>query len=117
MERPGLLSPQVAAVVWKEFRYMTRNGFAFLTLLIPPMMVVVFYLPVRAGIDVERSFGEARAVFSRNHGLSDFDYADRLPTIRLRSRVKAFRPISWRRCDFAMCCSGKNLFCAGARGI
>jgi hypothetical protein len=42
VERPGWLSPQVAAVVWKEFRYMTRNGFAFLQLLVPPVMVVFF---------------------------------------------------------------------------
>jgi ABC-2 type transport system permease protein len=41
-ERPGLLSPQVAAIVVKEFHYLTRNGFAFLTLLIPPVMVMFF---------------------------------------------------------------------------
>lgn len=38
----SLLSPQVAAVVRKEFRYLTRNGFVFLTLLVPPMLVVLF---------------------------------------------------------------------------
>jgi hypothetical protein len=37
-----LLSPQVAAVVRKEFRYLTRNSFAFLTLLLPPMLVLLF---------------------------------------------------------------------------
>jgi ABC-2 type transport system permease protein len=37
----GLLSPQVAAVVRKEFRYLTRNGFAFLTLLMPPLLVIL----------------------------------------------------------------------------
>lgn len=42
LERPGPLSPQVMAVVVKEFRYMTRNGFAFLQLLLPPIMVVFF---------------------------------------------------------------------------
>lgn len=42
VERPGPLSPQVMAVVVKEFRYMTRNGFAFLQLLLPPIMVVFF---------------------------------------------------------------------------
>jgi len=42
IERPGLLSPQVAAVVVKEFRYLTRNGFAFLTLLVPPIMALYF---------------------------------------------------------------------------
>jgi len=42
VERPGLISPQVAAMVAKEFRYLTRNGFAFLTLLLPPIMVFFF---------------------------------------------------------------------------
>lgn len=36
------LSPQVAAVVRKEFRYLTRNSFAFFTLVVPPIMVLVF---------------------------------------------------------------------------
>jgi ABC-2 type transport system permease protein len=48
-ERPGLLSPQVAAVVVKEFRYLTRNGFAFLTLIIPPVMVIFFTLQFGPG--------------------------------------------------------------------
>ena len=42
VERPGSLSPQVVAVMEKEFRYMIRNGFAFLQLLLPPIMVVFF---------------------------------------------------------------------------
>ena len=37
----SLLSPQVAAVVRKEFCYLTRNGFAFLALLMPPLLVLV----------------------------------------------------------------------------
>jgi ABC-2 type transport system permease protein len=41
-ERPGLLSPQVAAMIAKEFRYLTRNGFAFLGLLMPPIMALFF---------------------------------------------------------------------------
>jgi hypothetical protein len=36
------LSPQVAAVLRKEFRYLTRNGFAFFTLLLPPLLVLLF---------------------------------------------------------------------------
>jgi len=36
------LSPQVAAVLRKEFRYLTRNGFAFLSLLLPPLLVLFF---------------------------------------------------------------------------
>src|SRR5437588_265740 len=35
-DRLSLLSPQVAAIVRKEFRYLTRNGFAYLSLLMPP---------------------------------------------------------------------------------
>ena len=36
------LPPSVAAVVRKEFRYLLRNGFSFITLLIPPLMVLFF---------------------------------------------------------------------------
>lgn len=39
---PGLLSPQVAGVVAKEFRYLTRNGFTALSLVVPPIMVTFF---------------------------------------------------------------------------
>lgn len=38
------LPPQVSAVYAKEFRYMTRNGFAFMSLIIPPIMVIFFSL-------------------------------------------------------------------------
>jgi hypothetical protein len=41
-ERLSALSPQVAAVLRKEFRYLTRNGFAFLTLILPPVLVLIF---------------------------------------------------------------------------
>jgi ABC-2 type transport system permease protein len=37
----GLLSPQVAAVVGKEFRYLMRNVFAFFTLLMPPLLILL----------------------------------------------------------------------------
>jgi len=39
---PRLLSPQVAGVIVKEFRYLMRNGFAFLALVVPPIMVTFF---------------------------------------------------------------------------
>jgi len=39
---PGLLSPPVAGVMRKEFHYLTRNGFSFITLLLPPVMVMFF---------------------------------------------------------------------------
>ena len=41
-DRLSLLSPQVAAIVRKEFRYLTRNGFAYLTLLSPPLLIIIF---------------------------------------------------------------------------
>jgi ABC-2 type transport system permease protein len=52
-----MLPATVAAVVLKEFRYLTRNGMAFLTLLLPPIMVVFFTL----------QFGKGSA--SRGHSL------------------------------------------------
>jgi ABC-2 type transport system permease protein len=41
-DRLSALSPQVAAVLRKEFRYLTRNGFAFFYLLLPPLFVLLF---------------------------------------------------------------------------
>jgi hypothetical protein len=41
-DRLSLLSPEVAAIVRKEFRYLTRNGFAYLTLLSPPLLILIF---------------------------------------------------------------------------
>jgi ABC-2 type transport system permease protein len=41
-DRLSLLSPQVAAIVRKEFRYLTRNGFAYLSLLMPPLLILIF---------------------------------------------------------------------------
>ena len=38
----SLLSPQVAAVVRKEFRYLARNGFVLVSLLLPPLLVLLF---------------------------------------------------------------------------
>ncbi len=40
----NLLSPQVAAILRKEFRYLTRNSFAYLSLLMPPLLVLIFSL-------------------------------------------------------------------------
>ncbi len=45
----SLLSPQVAAIVRKEFRYLTRNGFAYLTLLIPPLLILIFSMNFAGG--------------------------------------------------------------------
>ena len=40
----GYLSPAVAGVVRKEFHYLTRNGFSFISLILPPVMVIFFSL-------------------------------------------------------------------------
>jgi ABC-2 type transport system permease protein len=45
----SLLSPQIAAVVRKEFRYLTRNGFAVLLLFLPPLFVFLFTLQGHGG--------------------------------------------------------------------
>jgi hypothetical protein len=37
-----LLTPQVASVLRKEFRYLTRNSFAFFLLIMPPVFVLLF---------------------------------------------------------------------------
>ena len=39
---PGFLSPPVAGVMRKEFHYLTRNGFSFIALILPPVMVMFF---------------------------------------------------------------------------
>jgi ABC-2 type transport system permease protein len=41
-DRLPFISPQVAGVMAKEFHYLMRNGFSFVTFLLPPIMVVVF---------------------------------------------------------------------------
>jgi hypothetical protein len=41
-DRLGALSPQVAAIVRKEFRYLTRNSFSFFSLIVPPMLILIF---------------------------------------------------------------------------
>ncbi len=38
----GIFSPQVAAVLRKEFRYLSRNGFVLISLLMPPILVLLF---------------------------------------------------------------------------
>jgi ABC-2 type transport system permease protein len=38
----GFLSPPVAAVLTKEFKYLVRNGFVLISLLMPPLLVLLF---------------------------------------------------------------------------
>ncbi len=55
----GFLSPPIAGVMRKEFHYLTRNGFSFITLILPPVMVMFFSMQF-AGSNSQ----------SREHGLS-----------------------------------------------
>ena len=48
-ERPGFLRAPVAGMIAKEFRYLTRNGFAFVGLVIPPVMVFFFTMQFGPG--------------------------------------------------------------------
>lgn len=48
-ELPGFITPQVAAMIAKEFRYLMRNGFAFVGLVIPPLMVMFFTMQFGPG--------------------------------------------------------------------
>ena len=57
-----LLSPQVAAIVRKEFRYLVRNGFAALLLLLPPLLVFVLISQARVSRTVAGGV-TAEAVF------------------------------------------------------
>ena len=62
-ELPWFISPQVAAVVVKEFRYLTRNGFAFITLLLPPIMVIFFSMQFAGRNSVLREHGLSAEMF------------------------------------------------------
>jgi len=46
---PGFLSAPVAGVMRKEFHYLTRNGFSFITLILPPVMVMFFSIQFAGG--------------------------------------------------------------------
>jgi len=59
-EGQRLIPPRVAAVALKEFRYLSRNGFAFLALLLPPIMVIIFTMQFgRASVAKGHSLGPA----------------------------------------------------------
>jgi ABC-2 type transport system permease protein len=62
-ELPRFISPQVAAVVAKEFRYLTRNGFAFITFLLPPIMVIFFSMQFAGKNSVLREHGLSAETF------------------------------------------------------
>ena len=55
-DRLSALSPQVAAIVRKEFRYLTRNSFSFFSLLMPPLLILIFSAQLAAGRPHESRF-------------------------------------------------------------
>jgi ABC-2 type transport system permease protein len=67
-ELPSFLPGSVAGVVLKEFRYMTRNGFAFLALVLPPFMVMMFTMQF-AGKNSMVQFAGKHPMLNE-HGLS-----------------------------------------------
>ncbi len=42
VEPKSIVPPAIAGVMRKEFHYLTRNGFSFINLLLPPVMVLFF---------------------------------------------------------------------------
>ena len=62
-ELPRFISPPVAAVMVKEFRYLTRNGFAFITFLLPPIMVIFFSMQFAGKNSVLKEHGLSTEMF------------------------------------------------------
>jgi ABC-2 type transport system permease protein len=60
---PGFLPPPVAGVMRKEFHYLTRNGFSFLALIIPPIMVIFFTMEFAGNNSQIREHGLAPQLF------------------------------------------------------
>jgi ABC-2 type transport system permease protein len=60
---PSFLPSAVAGVMVKEFRYMTRNGFAFMSLIIPPVMVVFFTMQFAGKHSALKSHGLSADMF------------------------------------------------------
>jgi ABC-2 type transport system permease protein len=62
-EAPGLVPPAIAGVVSKEFHYLTRNGFTFLQLLLPPIMVFFLSLQFAGSNSALKEHGIAPQTF------------------------------------------------------
>jgi ABC-2 type transport system permease protein len=58
-----LLPPQVAEVLRKEFHYLLRNGFSFVLLILPPMMILLFTLQGSNHAHGVSTFGFSRSTF------------------------------------------------------
>jgi ABC-2 type transport system permease protein len=65
----SFLSPQVAEVLRKEFRYLLRNGFSFVLLIMPPMMILIFTLQ---GGNIVHTGGHTRDISTLGFSRSAF---------------------------------------------
>ena len=111
-ELQRFVSPQAVSVAVKDFRYLTRNGFAFLTLVLPPIMVMFFTMQFGPRSMLKEHALGAEVFFP---GIMAY-----LILILLTPAYNAFafegrgsRRISWPRCAFRMCCSEKIFFWRG----
>jgi len=57
------LPPQVAEVLRKEFHYLLRNGFSFVLLILPPMMILLFTLQGGSRVRGVSTMGFSRGAF------------------------------------------------------
>ena len=94
-DRLSFLSPQVAEVVRKEFRYLLRNGFSFVLLLMPPLTILILTMQGRL---IVHSGGH-----NRNVSLSDSH--------------DAFFPAMMGYLVLALMAPAYNAFAYEARGI
>jgi ABC-2 type transport system permease protein len=58
-----LLPPQVAEVLRKEFHYLLRNGFSFVLLVMPPMMILLITLQGSKHVHGASTMGFSRSAF------------------------------------------------------
>jgi ABC-2 type transport system permease protein len=58
-----LFRPAIAAVIRKEFRYITRNGFSAISLLLPPIMMIFFAMQFAGKDSAIREHGLSPEVF------------------------------------------------------
>lgn len=58
-----LLPPRVAEVLRKEFRYLFRNGFSFVVLIMPPLMILIFTMQGGGKHHGVSTLGSSRSAF------------------------------------------------------
>src|SRR5229473_1193040 len=94
----NLLSPQVAAILRKEFRYLTRNSFAYLSLLMPPLLVLIFSL----------NFGGRHPTVGGRGVSAELFFPGMMAYLILILMAPAYKPTSRRHCASAMYFSART---------